>query len=70
MKTVRSAAAAKLRRLATSARTFAANEDGATAIEYGLIVSLIFLAIVGAVRGYVSATSDMYSNIADTLQKG
>lgn len=39
-------------------RRFANNESGATAIEYGLIVSLIFLAIlssVGTVSGVVSA---------------
>lgn len=50
-----------------TARRFADDERGATAIEYGLIVSLIFLAIVGAVKAYVNSTSEMYSEISSTL---
>lgn len=53
-----------------TARRFVSDEAGATAIEYGLIVSLIFLAIVGAVNGYVNATSEMYSEITSTLADG
>ena len=48
-------------------RDFIADEAGATSIEYGLIVALIFLAIVGAVRGYTDSTSEMYSDISSTL---
>lgn len=47
---------------------FLADESGATAIEYGLIVALIFLAIVGAVRNFTSTTSVMYSEIGSALQ--
>lgn len=50
-----------------AARRFADDERGATAIEYSLIVSLIFLAIVGAVKAYVNSTSEMYSEISSTL---
>ncbi len=46
---------------------FAADERGATAIEYGLIVALLFLAIVGAVRNFSQSTNDMYSDIESTL---
>lgn len=46
---------------------FARDESGATAIEYGLIVSLIFLAIVAAVRNYATSTQDMYSTITSAL---
>lgn len=56
--------------LMVTARRFVSDEAGATAIEYGLIVSLIFLAIVGAVNGYVNATSEMYSEITSTLADG
>lgn len=42
-------------------------ERGATAIEYSLIVGLIFLAIVAAVRNYTASTSDMYSTIVSVL---
>lgn len=48
-------------------RSFLRNDSGATAIEYGLIVSLIFLAIVGAVQNYTNSTSDMYNEISSTL---
>lgn len=50
-----------------AARRFAGDERGSTAIEYGLITSLIFLAIVAALREYANATSDMYSEISSNL---
>lgn len=46
---------------------FARDEDGATVIEYGLIVALIFLVIVVAVRNYATKTNTMYSTIASAL---
>ena len=49
-------------------KEFLRNEDGATAIEYGLIVSLIFLAIVASVRAFSENTSGMYTSVSDTLQ--
>jgi len=48
-------------------RRFSEDENGATAIEYGLIVSLIFVAILGAVRQYTENTSLMYSEISSSL---
>lgn len=48
-------------------RRFAADERGSTAIEYGLIVSLIFLAIIAAVRSFSDANNNMYSNISSAL---
>ena len=56
------------RQAIAGARRFAADEDGATAIEYSLIVALIFLAIVGAVRSFADSTNDMYSEISSTLE--
>lgn len=47
--------------------TFWRSEDGATSIEYSLIVALIFLAIVAAVRTFSESTSGMYSGISDDL---
>jgi pilus assembly protein Flp/PilA len=41
---------------------FAADESGATAIEYGLIAALIAVVIIGA-------TTTLGSNISNTLQK-
>jgi pilus assembly protein Flp/PilA len=43
----------------------AADESGATAIEYGLIISLVFLAIVGAVTNF-SSTFISVLNTAST----
>lgn len=47
---------------------FIADERGSTAIEYGLIVSLIFLAIMAAVNGFTSETKNMYSDIQSAMQ--
>ena len=44
-------------------RAFWRDERGATAIEYGLIVSLIFVAIVFAVNKFASSTGNMYNMI-------
>lgn len=41
--------------------------SGATAIEYGLIMAMIFLAIVAAVRLYASNVGDLYNNIAGNV---
>lgn len=46
---------------------FVDDEAGATAIEYGLIVSLIFLAIMAAVNGFANESQNMYSEIEDAL---
>ena len=48
-------------------RAFAANESGATAVEYGLIVGLIFLAIVAAVQAAGDATEQVYTVIANAI---
>lgn len=42
---------------------FRRDPSGATAIEYGLITLLIFLAIVGALRTYSNAVGNLYGNI-------
>ncbi len=47
---------------------FVRDEKGSTAIEYGLIVSLIFLAIMAAVRGFTDANNEIYSDIQSALQ--
>ena len=46
---------------------FVQDEDGSTAIEYGLIVSLIFLAILAAVNNFTDANKAMYSDIQSAL---
>lgn len=56
------------RSLTTLVEEFRNDDSGATAIEYGLIVALIFLSIVAAVKEFSSSTSEMYGTIDDTLQ--
>ena len=48
---------------------FGGSESGATSIEYALIVSLIFLAIVGAVRSYTDSASEVYGEISDAMDQ-
>ncbi|MBB5517886.1 Flp family type IVb pilin [Amphiplicatus metriothermophilus] len=50
------------------ARRFAADESGATAIEYGLIVALIFLAVVAAITNYTDSTRNMYNTISNAME--
>jgi pilus assembly protein Flp/PilA len=45
----------------------AADERGATAIEYALIVSLIFLVIVTSVTLFGSKTNGMYNFISTSI---
>jgi len=53
--------------LSQLAQRFARDESGATAIEYGLIVSLIFLAIMAAVNSFTQQAQVMYSDIASNM---
>ena len=39
------------------------NEQGATAVEYGLIIALIFLAIVGAINTFGQSTISMWESV-------
>lgn len=46
---------------------FSADQSGATAIEYGLIISLIFLAIVGAVTNFSSKFISVLNTASSTI---
>jgi pilus assembly protein Flp/PilA len=48
-------------------RLFAADESGATAIEYGLIVSLIFLAILASVNAVAGGTTALFTLLASAM---
>ena len=54
-------------RLRRIMRSFAANESGATAIEYGLICSLIVLVILAAVAAVAADTTAMYDVLAAAM---
>lgn len=46
---------------------FVGNEDGATAIEYGLIAALIAVAIIAAVKAVGTSLSGTFSTIDSGL---
>lgn len=48
---------------------FLRDESGATAIEYGLIVALVFLAIITSVNTFADNSNQMYSEIASALDQ-
>lgn len=44
------------------------NERGATAIEYGLIVALIGIAIIGSISLFAENTIDMWNYVSTTIR--
>lgn len=48
---------------------FFKDENGATAIEYGLIASLIFLGCVTAFFSFGESATAMYQKIANTVNE-
>ena len=46
---------------------FLRDDSGATAIEYGLILALMFLAIVGAVQLFAANAGTMYDASSDAI---
>ena len=47
---------------------FGRDERGATAIEYGLIASLIFLVIISALHAFGAAGSGVFNTAMNTLR--
>jgi len=43
------------------------NEEGATAIEYGLIAALISVAAIGALSSVGSKLTDTFTNVSSAL---
>lgn len=41
--------------------------SGATAVEYGLILALIFLAMLGALTSFGRSASDMWNSVSNTV---
>jgi pilus assembly protein Flp/PilA len=46
---------------------FLREESGATAIEYGLIASLIFLVIISAVKAFATNATAMFFKISSNV---
>lgn len=51
-----------------SVKTFADDETGATAIEYGLIAGLIAVAIIGAVTAVGTNLTTMFRTISTNIK--
>lgn len=45
------------------------DNSGATAVEYGLIVSLIVVAMIAALNGVANETINMWSDVSDTAEE-
>ena len=43
------------------------DDQGATAVEYGLIITLIVIAMVSALEGVANVTIDMWEDVSDNV---
>ncbi len=43
------------------------SEQGATAVEYGLILALIAIAAIAAISGVANSTGNMWNEVADEV---
>ena len=48
-------------------RCFAKDEDGATAIEYGLIAALVSVAAIGALTAMGNSLSTMFNTVSSAM---
>ena len=53
-------------KLTTFLKHIGNDNSGATAVEYGLIVSLIVIAMIGALNGVATSTTDMWNKVETT----
>lgn len=53
-----------MRQFAEDIRRFAQDERGATAIEYGLIASLVALAVIASMITFGNALGGMFNDVA------
>lgn len=56
-----------MKKLMNNVMSFMRDEEGVTAIEYGLIAALIAVVIIGAVSAIGTNLSDLFQDIADCL---
>lgn len=49
-------------------RQLAKSRKGATAVEYGLILALVVLAMFSALQGLASTTTGMWDNVSNKVQ--
>ena len=58
-----------LMKLTTFLKHIGTDNSGATAIEYGLIVSLIVVAMIAALQGVANETINMWNDVSDTAEE-
>lgn len=58
-----------MRALIHSLRALRRDDRGATAVEYGLILALIVLALVGALSTFGNTTSGMWNNVSQQVRQ-
>jgi pilus assembly protein Flp/PilA len=51
------------------AKEFARNEEGVTAIEYGLLAALVAVVIITAVTSIGTSLQDTFNSVADKLSE-
>lgn len=51
----------------SAARAFIADEEGVTALEYGMIAALVAVIIMSAVSGLGEKLKDVFTNIAGAI---
>jgi pilus assembly protein Flp/PilA len=60
----------KMKSLLTKVKNFIREEEGASAVEYGLLVALIAAVIIGAVTLLGQNLSSLFSNVAGSIGTG
>lgn len=56
-----------IKRALAAALRLAADQRGATAVEYGLIVALIVVAMIASLAGVADETTSMWNNVSGTI---
>jgi pilus assembly protein Flp/PilA len=56
-----------MRSLIARIKTFAAQEEGATMVEYGLMVALIAISAIGAVALVGTNLSTLFTGVSDSV---
>ncbi len=49
-------------------KRLARDQRGATAVEYALIMALIFLGMIGAVQAFATGTITMWTGVSDDIE--
>ena len=57
-----------MNKFASAVKTFVADENGVTAIEYGLIAALVGVAIVGAAKLLGQQLNDTFAAVTTALK--